>query len=128
MPSGTRRAALLAGIALASAGVGSPARAGDIILNCYLVQSGSGTSARFIRRLDIDTKSGTVAIADDYNRTGFKPLGAYGKLVNADDDTIVFDYASSQSSGRATVDRKAGTYSYSDGRIVARGNCVPSNF
>lgn len=127
-PSATD-AAILFGAALAlTIAASDPARAGDVVLNCYLFQSGSGTSAQFIRRLDIDTKSGTVAIADDFDRTGFKPLGAYGKLVTADDDSIVFDFASPRSSGRTTIDRRAGTYYFTDGRIVARGNCAPSNF
>lgn len=126
-PSGTK-ASLLLGAALALALATRPARAGDIVLNCYIFQTGSGTSAQFIRRLDIDSKSGTVAIADDTDRTGFKPLGAYGKLVNADESSIVFDFASTRSSGRTTIDRKAGTYYYTDGRVVARGDCKPSNF
>lgn len=117
----------VAALALLGAMAG-PAWAGDVVLNCYLVQTGSGTSGQFIRRVDVDTKAGTVAIADDFDRTGFKPLGAYGKVVTADDDSIVFDFASPRSSGRTTIDRKAGTYHFTDGRVVARGNCVPSNF
>jgi hypothetical protein len=106
----------------------SSARAGDIVLNCYLFQSGSGASAQFVRRVDVDTQAGTVAIADDTNRTGFKAIGVYGKVVTADDDSIVFDFSSSRSSGRTTIDRHAGTYAYTDGRIVLRGSCSPSNF
>ena len=126
--SGTERVILFGAALALGLAVAAPARAGDIVLNCYLFQSGSGPGSQFIRRLDIDSKSGTVAIADDTTRTGFKPLGAYGKIVTLDDASIVFDYASSRSSGRTTVDRKAGTYYYTDGRIVDRGTCTPSNF
>jgi hypothetical protein len=112
-----------AGVALAA-----PARAGDILLNCYLLQSGAGRALRFVRRLDIDSRSRSVAIADDLDRTGFRGRDAYGRLVSADADRIVFDYTSFDSSGRTTIDRRSGTYFFSDGRIVLRGNCVATDF
>jgi hypothetical protein len=103
-----------------------PAWADQIVLICYFYRSGSGTTGQFIRRLDIDTTDKRVAIADDLDRTGFKPLGYYGTLVSADEDTIVFDYASPRSSGRTTINRRDGTATFSDQRIVARGTCSPS--
>ncbi len=124
---GRRAARLLVWAALASAAASATAWAGDIVLVCYLSYSGSGTTGQFIRRLDIDTKAKTVAIADDLHRNGFRPLGYYGTLVTADDDTIVFDYASPQSSGRTRIDRHTGAVSFSDQRVVGRGTCSPSD-
>ena len=125
-PSGISAVRLLVALILAVAS--RPALADEIVLNCYLFQSGSGSSGQFVRRIEVDTQAGTVAIADDTTRSGFKPLGAYGKVVTVDDDSIVFDFSSSRSSGRTTIDRHAGTYAFTDGRIVLRGTCSPSNF
>jgi hypothetical protein len=104
----------------------APARAESFVLICYLYYSGSGSTGQFTRRLDIDKAAKRVAIADDTNRTGFKPLGYYGTLVTADENTIVFDYASPRSIGRTTINRRDGTATFSDQHVVGRGTCSPS--
>ncbi|HYZ62856.1 MAG TPA: hypothetical protein VE650_10415 [Acetobacteraceae bacterium] len=115
----------LAALVLTFAGARA-AQASDMVLICYLWQSGGGgMPTQLIRRIEIDTKERRVAIADNTG-AGFQPLGYYGKLVSSDEAGIVFDYASPQSTGRGTINLGDGSYTYRDGKVVTTGHCAPS--
>ncbi len=101
------------------------ARASDLVLVCYLRQSGGGVPSSFIRRVEIDVKDATVSLADSPG-AGFLPLGYYGRLVTMDKNTIVFDYASPTSSGRSTINRTDGAFFFTDQKSVTRGTCATS--
>lgn len=95
-----------------------------MVLICYLRQSGGGPDVDFVRRLDIDRGKRMVAIADDLGQ-GFQPLPNTALLVRTDRATVVFDYASAFTTGRATVNWRTGAYAYSDTQVTVRGSCSP---
>lgn len=113
--------ALLASVLLAA----SPARAAELALNCYLVQSGSLGLGQFVRHIQVDTEHGLVSVADGLRGGELRWLGN-GRLIALDAGRLVFDFASPVSSGRTEIDRRNGAYVYRDGRTIIRGACQPA--
>ena len=103
----------------------TPAPAAGLVLDCYVVQSGDLSLGQFVRHIEVHADSGIVTVADSLRGGPLRFLGN-GQLVSLDATQLVFDVATSASSGRTEIDRRSGAYVYNDGRVVIRGTCQPS--
>lgn len=103
----------------------APASVSDLVLDCYVVQSGDLSIGQFVRHIEVHPNSGVVSVADSIRGGPLRFLGN-GQLISLDATRLVFDVASSASSGRTEIDRGSGAYVYNDGRVVTRGTCQPS--
>lgn len=122
----TGLAALTLGpVLLAAAPAPAPGAGSDLVLDCYVVQSGDLSVGQFVRHIEVHVGSGTVSVADSLRGGPLRFLGN-GQLISLDATRLVFDVASPASSGRTEVDRRSGAYVYNDGRVVIRGTCQPS--
>ena len=113
--------ALAAPTALAAA----PLPPAQLVLNCYVAQSGDLTLGQFTRHLEIFPDRGIVSISDGLSGAPPRFIGN-GKLVTFDAAHIVYDFASPRSGGRTEIDRKTGALLYHGDRAVVRGSCQPS--
>ncbi len=117
--SGWRFARLaLAGLPLIAAAPAPPL----VVLDCYLVQSGSSGLGQFVRHLEINQSRAVVAIADGIGGGPPRFVGN-GRLVSLDADHVIYDFASQSSAGRTEIDRRSGAFIYRDGRTVISGSC-----
>jgi hypothetical protein len=103
----------------------APASGSDLVLDCYVMQSGDLSIGQFVRHIEVHANSGVVSVADSVRGGPLRFLGN-GQLISLDATRLVFDVASSASSGRTEIDRGSGAYVYNDGRVVIRGTCQPS--
>lgn len=103
----------------------APAAPPELVLDCYVVQSGDFGLGQFVRHIEVHAGSGRVTVSDSLRGGPLRFLGD-GRLVSLDPAWLVFDVASPQSSGRTQIDRRSGAYSYSDGRVVVSGTCQQS--
>lgn len=108
-------------VALAAA----PAAAAELVLNCYVAQSGDLTLGQFVRHLEIFPDRGIVSIADGLRGAPPQFVGN-GKLVAFDASRVVFDFASPRSGGRTEIDLRSGTLLFHGDRALVRGSCQPS--
>lgn len=106
--------------------VAAPARQPDLVLDCYVTQSGRLHLGQFVRHLEIHPAQSRVVIADGL-RGGPPRWVGDGRLVSLDADRLVYDFDSSSSSGRTEIDRRTGAFVYNDGRSVISGTCEPSS-
>lgn len=116
-------------VALAGAGflvgAAAPLPAAELVLNCYLAQSGDLGIGQFVRHLEVFPDRGIVSISDGM-RGGPPQFVGNGKLVAFDAKHVVFDFASPRSGGRTEIDRATGTLAYRGDRAAVRGSCQPS--
>lgn len=112
---------LLAPAILAAA----PAQPANLVLNCYLVETGRLGLGQFVRHLEVRPARSLVVIADGL-RGGPPRWVGNGHLVALDANRLVYDFASSLSAGRTEIDRRSGAFHYSDGRTAITGTCQPS--
>ncbi len=97
----------------------------QLVLNCYVAQSGDLAIGQFVRHLEIFPDRGIVSVSDGLGGAPPQFIGN-GKLVTFDAAHIVYDFASPRSGGRTEIDRKTGTPLYHGDRALVRGSCQPS--
>lgn len=107
------------------AGAAAPLPPAELVLNCYLAQSGDLGIGQFVRHLEIFTDRGIVSISDGMRGAPPQFVGN-GKLVAFDAKHVVFDFASPRSGGRTEIDRATGALNYRGDRAAVRGSCQPS--
>ena len=107
---------------LAAAPLPPPAQ---LVLNCYVAQSGDLTLGQFVRHLEIFPDRGIVSISDGLGGAPPQFVGN-GRLVTFDAVRIIYDFASPRSGGRTEIDRKTGILLYHGDRALVRGSCQPS--
>jgi hypothetical protein len=112
-------------IAAPTALAAAPLPPAQLVLNCYVAQSGNLTLGQFIRHLEIFPDRGIVSISDGLSGAPPQFIGN-GKLVTFDAAHIVYDFASPRSGGRTEIDRKTGALLYHGDRALVRGSCQPS--
>ena len=103
----------------------APAPPAGLVLDCYVEQTGRLGLGPFVRHLQVDPERGVVSIADGL-RGGAPQFLGNGRLIALDPARLVFDFASTASAGRTTIDRRSGAFRYEDGRIVITGTCQES--
>ena len=97
----------------------------ELVLNCYVSQSGDLAMGQFVRHLEIFPDRGIVSVADGLNGGPPRFIGN-GKLIAFDASKVVFDFASTTSGGRTEIDRHSGTLLYHGDRALVRGSCQAS--
>ena len=112
-------AALIAAPFLLAAG---PTAAPPLVIDCYVVQSSSIGIGQFVRHLRVQPARGVVSVSDGIRGAAPRFLGD-GRLITLDPARLVFDFASTTSSGRTEIDRRSGAFVYRDGRTVIQGTC-----
>ena len=118
-------AAAFAVLAVPAALEAAPQPGAQLVLNCYVAQSGDLALGQFVRHLEIFPDRGIVSISDGLGGAPPSFVGN-GKLITFDANQIVYDFASPRSGGRTEIDRKTGTLLYHGDRAVVRGSCQPS--
>ena len=103
----------------------APLPPAQLVLNCYVAQSGDLTLGQFVRHLEIFPDRGIVSISDGLSGAPPQFIGN-GKLITFDAAHVVYDFASARSGGRTEIDRKTGTLLYHGDRALVRGSCQPS--
>lgn len=106
-------------------GAAAPLPPAELVLNCYLAQSGDLGIGQFVRHLEIFPDRGIVSISDGVRGAPPQFIGN-GKLVTLDAKRVVFDFASPRSGGRTEIDRATGALAYRGDRAAVRGSCQPS--
>ena len=119
--AGVSALALATPVSLAAA----PLPAAQLVLNCYVAQSGDLTLGQFVRHLEIFPDRGIVSISDGLGGAPPQFIGN-GKLVAFDAARVIYDFASPRSGGRTEIDRKTGALLYHGDRALVRGSCQPS--
>ena len=114
----------LAGAALLISAAAPLPRA-ELVLNCYLIQSGDLGMGQFVRHLEVFPERGIVSIADGIRGSAPQYIGA-GRLIAFDAKHVVYDFASPRSGGRTEIDRLTGALSYRGDRAAVSGSCQPS--
>ena len=105
--------------------VAAPLPPAELVLNCYVAQSGDLSIGQFVRHLEIFPDRGIVSIADGLRGAAPQFIGN-GKLVAFDAKRIVYDFASPRSGGRTEIDRTTGALLYHGDRALVRGSCQAS--
>ncbi|MDP9095253.1 MAG: hypothetical protein M3N26_01635 [Pseudomonadota bacterium] len=118
------RLGALAGMALLAGGA-APLPQAELVLNCYVSQSGDLGLGQFVRHLEIFPDRGIVSISDGVRGSPPQFVGN-GRLVAFDAKRIVFEFASPRSGGRTEIDRASGALSYTGDRAAVRGSCQTS--
>ena len=113
---------IAAGLGLMGAAPLPPAQ---LVLNCYVAQSGDLGMGQFVRHIEIFPDRGIVSISDGLRGAAPRFVGN-GKLVQFDAARVVFDFASPRSGGRTEIDRNSGTLLYHGDRALVRGSCQVS--
>lgn len=106
-------------------GAAAPSPKAELVLNCYLTQSGDLGMGQFVRHLQIFPDRGIVSIADGVRGAPPTYVGA-GRLVAFDAKHVVYDFASPRSGGRTEIDRTTGVLTYRGDRAAVSGTCQPS--
>lgn len=112
-------------VALSAVLMGAAPPPAQLVLNCYVSQSGDLSMGQFVRHLEVFPDRGIVSIADGLNGAPPQFIGN-GKLVAFDANRVVFDFASPRSGGRTEIDRRSGTLLYHGDRALVRGSCQAS--
>ena len=89
----------------------------QLVLNCYVAQSGDLSLGQFVRHLEIFPDRGIVSVSDGLGGAAPRFVGN-GKLITFDAAQIVYDFASPHSGGRTEIDRKTGTLLYHGDRAL----------
>lgn len=103
----------------------APLPRAQVVLNCYVSQSGGLAIGQFVRHLEVFPDRGIVSISDGLGGASPQFIGN-GKLITFDAAQIVYDFASARSGGRTEIDRKTGMLLYHGGSADVRGSCQPS--
>ena len=111
----------VAGLLMAAA----PGPQGDLVLNCYVTQSGDLSVGQFVRHLVIFPTRGIVSISDGIGGAPPSFVGN-GRLITLDATRVVFDFASPRSAGRTEIDLRTGALAYEGDRARVRGSCQRS--
>lgn len=98
---------------------------GDLVLNCYVAQSGDLSMGQFVRHLVIRPSRGVVSISDGIGGAPPSFVGN-GRLLSFDATRVVFDFASPRSAGRTEIDLRTGALAYDGDRARVRGSCQRS--
>jgi hypothetical protein len=103
----------------------APLPPAQLVLNCYVAQSGDFMLGQFVRHLEIFPDRGVVSVSDGLGGAPPQFIGN-GRLVAFDAARVVYDFASPRSGGRTEIDRKTGTLLYHGDRALVRGSCQRS--
>ena len=115
----------LALVGALAAGAAAPLPPAELVLNCYLTQSGDLGIGQFVRHLEVFPDRGIVGISDGLRGSAPQFVGN-GRLVTFDAKRVVFDFASPRSGGRTEIERATGTLVYRGDRAAVRGSCQPA--